>query len=91
VRTAIDTGRQQAFETFSDVARSYLMNIHDDIARVYGVRYMAFLQSVSASDGTGKLNRPHAWSPAHTLVRLELDRIFERHYGFAPRSRAARR
>jgi hypothetical protein len=67
------------------------MNIHDDLARAYGVRYAAFLQSISASAGNPKLNRPHAWAPAHTLVRLELDRIFERHCGFAPGNRVARR
>jgi hypothetical protein len=88
----METGRQQASDSFLDVARAYLMNIHDDLARMYGVRYVAFLQSIPASAGTTtKLNRPHSWSPAHTLVRLELDRIFERHYGFPPGSRAARR
>ena len=90
MRTGTDTARQEAVETFLDVARPYLMNIHDDLARAYGVRYAAFLQSISANAGTSK-NRPHAWSPAHTLVRLELDRIFQLHYGFAPGNRAARR
>ena len=90
--TAMETGRQQASDTFVDAARSFLINIHDDLVRVYGVRYAAFLQSISAEGGTiTKSNRPHSWSPAQTLVRLELDRIFERHYGFPPGSRAARR
>jgi hypothetical protein len=66
------------------------MNIHDDLARTYGVRYAAFLQSLSAGGATPKLNRPHPWSPSHTLVRLELDRIFERYYGFAPPTRVPR-
>lgn len=86
----MEIGLHQTSGSFLDIARAYLMNIHDDLARAYGLRYVAFLQSISPNSRTDKLNRPHSWSPAHTLVRLELDRIFERHYGFSP-SRAARR
>ena len=67
------------FETFASEASQYLMGIHDREARLFGIRYVQYLESLHRSTGTAR--RPNSFNPAQFLVRLELKKIFERRFG----------
>jgi hypothetical protein len=69
-----------AFESFVSEASHYLMQIHDRPARIFGVRYLQYLENARTS-APQTARRPRVESPAQFLVKLELKRIFERHFG----------
>lgn len=58
----------------------YLMGIHDRSARAFGVRYAQYLQALHDSPPHQR-HRPTRSTPAQFLVRLEIKKIFERHFG----------
>jgi hypothetical protein len=68
-----------AFQTFESEASQYLMGIHDRSARIFGVRYVQYLETLRSVPQS--VRRPRADTPAQFLVRLEIKRIFERHFG----------
>jgi hypothetical protein len=73
-----------AFESFVSEVSQYLMQIHDRPARTFGVRYLQYLENArSAVPQTAR--RPRVESPAQFLVRLEIKKIFERHFGTVTR------
>ena len=69
-----------SFQSFMSEASEYLVHINDRSARIFGVRYVQYLETARSS-ATQMVRRPHTECPAQFLVRLEIKRIFERHYG----------
>ena len=66
------------FHTFHSRAWEYLVGVHDKPARLFGLRYLEFLQA----QRRGTLIEPHRRpeTPAQRLVQVELDRIYREHY-----------
>ena len=66
------------FRTFLSEASTYLMKLHDRSARLFGIRYMEYLQAKHRHVYPNP--RPQPNSPSDRLVRMELTRLFQEHY-----------
>jgi len=66
------------FRTFLSEASSYLMNVRDRSVRLFGIRYLEYLQAKHRRVYPNP--RPQLTSPSDRLVRMELTRLFQQHY-----------
>ena len=68
-----------SFKTFHSSGWDYLIRVRDKPARLFGLRYLDFLQSHHRGVATGLSPKPA--TPVQRLVQVELERIYKSHYG----------
>jgi len=66
------------FQTFHSRVWDYLVGIHDKRARLFGLRYLEFLQA--RHRGFVMAQSPKPLTPADRIVQRELLRIYREHY-----------
>lgn len=79
VRTTMATiaNFEAAFDSFTNEASEYISGISDPRTKAFGLK---FLESLQAKARVLSRTTVHATSPAHSLVRLHLTTLYDKHF-----------